>query len=184
MRSKFFLLLSSRCEVFCEKGLRPATLLKKGLWHRCFFVNFVKFLRTSFLIEHFWWLLLAISSRLYWVEHFCYSKLVIQRMFILRRNFVQFWVVQTFQNISTIPEKLYRVEIFCYCFFFGVNLFKHIICRLIAILSKHALPCFCVSPWQLLNFIRSGMLLWGGPSRNSALHRVVHRIGILLGLVN
>ena len=26
-------------------GLRPATLLKKTLWHRCFPVNFVKFLR-------------------------------------------------------------------------------------------------------------------------------------------
>ena len=28
---------------------RPATLLKKRLWHRCFLVNFVKFLRASFL---------------------------------------------------------------------------------------------------------------------------------------
>ena len=27
-------------------GLRPATISKKGLWHRCFPVNFVKFLRT------------------------------------------------------------------------------------------------------------------------------------------
>ena len=27
-------------------GLRPATLFKKRLWHRCFPVNFVKFLRT------------------------------------------------------------------------------------------------------------------------------------------
>ena len=30
-------------------GLRPATLLKKRLWHRCFPVNFAKFLRTRFL---------------------------------------------------------------------------------------------------------------------------------------
>ena len=30
-------------------GLRPATLLKKRLWHRCFPVNFAKFLRTPFL---------------------------------------------------------------------------------------------------------------------------------------
>ena len=29
--------------------LRPATLLKRRLWHRCFFVNYVNFLRTSFL---------------------------------------------------------------------------------------------------------------------------------------
>ena len=30
------------------EGLRPATLLKKRLWRRCFPVNFVKFLRTPF----------------------------------------------------------------------------------------------------------------------------------------
>ena len=30
-------------------GLRPATLLKKRLWHRYFPVNFAKFLRTAFL---------------------------------------------------------------------------------------------------------------------------------------
>ena len=29
-------------------GLRPATLLKKRLWHRCFPVNFVKIQRASF----------------------------------------------------------------------------------------------------------------------------------------
>ena len=37
---------------------RPATLLKKRLWHRCFAVNFTKFLRTPFLTEHIRWLLL------------------------------------------------------------------------------------------------------------------------------
>ena len=30
-------------------GYRPATLLKKRIWQRCFPVNFVKFLRTPFL---------------------------------------------------------------------------------------------------------------------------------------
>ena len=30
-------------------GPRPATLLKKSLWHRCFPINFAKFLRTPFL---------------------------------------------------------------------------------------------------------------------------------------
>ena len=39
-------------------GLRSATLIKKGLWQRCFPVNFVKFSRTDFFIEHFRWLLL------------------------------------------------------------------------------------------------------------------------------
>ena len=37
-------------------GLRTATLLKKTLWHRCFLVNFSKFLRTPFLqnTSSFW----------------------------------------------------------------------------------------------------------------------------------
>ena len=32
--------------------LRPATLLKNKLWHRCFPVNFEEFLRTLFFTEH------------------------------------------------------------------------------------------------------------------------------------
>ena len=33
--------------------------IKKRLWHRCFPVNFTKFLRTLFLTEHLRWLLLV-----------------------------------------------------------------------------------------------------------------------------
>ena len=77
---------SSRLDVFCKKcvlrnfakftgkhlcqsvffnkvaGLRPASLLKKKLWHRCFPVNFTKSvsLRTPFLTQRFWWLLLIL----------------------------------------------------------------------------------------------------------------------------
>ena len=43
-------------------NLRPATLLKKRLWHRYFPVNFVKFLRTPLFTEHLWWLLLNKSK--------------------------------------------------------------------------------------------------------------------------
>ena len=39
-------------------GFRPATLLKKRLWHRCFPMNFPKFLRTPFLTEQLRWLFL------------------------------------------------------------------------------------------------------------------------------
>ena len=35
--------------LFNKVARRPATLLKKSLWHRCFPVNFAKFLRTPFL---------------------------------------------------------------------------------------------------------------------------------------
>ena len=70
---------SSHLELFCQKvvlknfakfirkhlcqrlffnivaSLRPATILKKRLWHRHFPVNFAKFLRTVFVKEHLWW---------------------------------------------------------------------------------------------------------------------------------
>ena len=68
---------SSRPKVFCKKGVhrnfskftgkhlcqslffnKVDSLLKKRLWHRCFPVNFAKFLRTPFLKEHLSWLLL------------------------------------------------------------------------------------------------------------------------------
>ena len=44
------------------EGMRPATLLKKRPWHRCFPVNFAKFLRTPFLTEHLQWLALNLRS--------------------------------------------------------------------------------------------------------------------------
>ena len=67
---------SSRTEVFCKKcalrnvakftgkhlcqSLFRTTLLRRRLWHRCFSVNFAKFLRTPFLTEHLRWMLLAV----------------------------------------------------------------------------------------------------------------------------
>ena len=78
---------TSRPEVFCKKGvlwnfvkflgkhqyqslffnkvaaLRLGTLLKKRLWHRCFPVNFAKFLRTPFLQNTYggcFWIILVV----------------------------------------------------------------------------------------------------------------------------
>ena len=51
------------CQRPQTSGIRPATLLKVRLWHMCFFVNFVKFLRTPFLTEHLWWLLLHVKLK-------------------------------------------------------------------------------------------------------------------------
>ena len=67
---------SSRREVFRKIGVlknfekftgkhlcqRPATLLKKRLWHRCFPVDCTKFLRTPFFIEHLWGLFLKLTK--------------------------------------------------------------------------------------------------------------------------
>ena len=46
--------------------LRPATLIKKRLWHECFIVKFVKceyckISKKTFFTEHLWWLLLAVQ---------------------------------------------------------------------------------------------------------------------------
>ena len=46
------------------RGLRAATLLKKKLWHKCFPMNFAKYLRTPFFTEHFRWLLLKYEKPL------------------------------------------------------------------------------------------------------------------------
>ena len=43
---------------------QPATLLKKRLWHRCFRVDFAKFIRTHFLTEHLQWLLLVVQIQI------------------------------------------------------------------------------------------------------------------------
>ena len=46
------------CQILFFNKVRPATLLKKRLWHRCFAVNFERFLKTPIFIEHLQWLLL------------------------------------------------------------------------------------------------------------------------------
>ena len=35
-------------------GLRPATLLKNSLWHRCFAVNFCEISKNILFTEHLW----------------------------------------------------------------------------------------------------------------------------------
>ena len=50
--------------------MKPATLLKKSLWYKCFTVNFAKFLRTPFLQNtsggfiYFWSKLFVINQTL------------------------------------------------------------------------------------------------------------------------
>ena len=52
-----------------DKNIRPATLLKKGLWHRCFPMNFAQFLRTPFLQNTSGRLLLSEICRIKFVKH-------------------------------------------------------------------------------------------------------------------
>ena len=71
-------------------GLRPATLLKKRLWHRCFPVNFVKFLRTPFFIEHLWWLPLQFLRNLVETQKLCRTALI------------NSWVIIKFNSVNEI----------------------------------------------------------------------------------
>ena len=70
-------------EVFCKKVFLEISqnsqentcarisFLTKRLWHRCFSVNFVEFLRTPFLTEHLRWLLLKRGNHIeYRMIHF------------------------------------------------------------------------------------------------------------------
>ena len=73
-------------EVFCKKRCSytaPATLLKKGLWHRCFPVNFAKFLRTTFSQNTSARLLLELAVKENCVEKTCGSHSFSRMLFVL-----------------------------------------------------------------------------------------------------
>ena len=77
-------------------GLRPATLLKKRLWHRCFPANFTKFLRTSFLTEHLRWLLLTLVIQGFLQGHIHSYFHIHFRVLSLSKAFVKFSLKSVF----------------------------------------------------------------------------------------
>ena len=75
--------------------LRPATLLKKRLWHRSFPVNFVKFLRKPFFIEHLWRLLLKLTDLM-----LCLNDVpLFVKKFVTKKN-KRFWFASSHCCIS------------------------------------------------------------------------------------
>ena len=56
--------------------IRPATSLKKGYWHRCFPVNFAKFLRTPLFTERLW----TTASGLWNVKARVYKVATLEKM--------------------------------------------------------------------------------------------------------
>ena len=48
----------ARVSFFNKVAGQACNFIKKRVWHSCFPVNFVKFLRTLFSIEYVWWLLM------------------------------------------------------------------------------------------------------------------------------
>ena len=122
---------SSRWELFCKKGvfknfakfkgnhlykifffnkvagLRPANLVKKRQWHRCFPVNFAKILRTPVFIVHLWLLLLAhlVAARLWLLSINSLSNLKTfkRRMQkLIKKNWFEFifFILNSIKNID------------------------------------------------------------------------------------
>ena len=125
---------SSHPEVFCKNGVLrnfakftvkyqcQSLLFNKvaglRLWHRCFPVNFVKFLRPSFFIEHLLWLPLQIYRREVIPEFykaypfkFCYDQGSFDGMVLLCINML--W--QYFSVTVNIFRNTHQVR--CYNFF-------------------------------------------------------------------
>ena len=79
-----------------KKGLRPATLLKKRLWPRCFPVNLAKYLRTPFLQNTSGRLILRFMAFSDWgflPQHFkniCYWKIDCGKHYRVSKYFVNF----------------------------------------------------------------------------------------------
>ena len=74
--------------------LRTAILLIKRLGHRCFPVSFAKFLRTAFLIEHLWQLLLSTIH----VFYFDFCKETLKRN-IFPLNFLDYSFVVFYNEV-------------------------------------------------------------------------------------
>ena len=84
------------------ESLRPATLLKKSLWHRRFPVNLAKFLRTPFSQSTSGRLLLNRCPDLVIKTRFLYKKFLIKgRVFVAR--YIR-------SHCETIPKILVKQE--------------------------------------------------------------------------
>ena len=94
------------------------TLLKKGLWHRRFLVNFAKFLRTSFYIEHFWCLLLygkysnSTKDSSLWILLFSLSLTTL--IGICKTQLVLFEIFPCKEKEENLKKKRVKLIIRCY----------------------------------------------------------------------
>ena len=105
------------------QGLRSATLLKKSLWHRCFPVNFVKFLRTLFSKEHLWKLLLFILVVFKYIKKWIVQKV----MGVLTQFRLNYMLQCRFRRCSKIENKFeFIVEVKIWCLRLVLSVFRSI----------------------------------------------------------
>ena len=99
-------------------GLRPATFLKKRLWHRCFPVDSVTFLRIPFYTEHLWWLLLIFVFIINWTIIRIHVHLLLmgtyQLFTVKRREKLKYlpYYIKHSQNSSATKTSLNGILVF------------------------------------------------------------------------
>ena len=117
--------------MFCKKyRLRPATVLKKGLWHRCFPVNFAKFLRAPFiqnisgrlhLITFHWFVPSTFRKRTPWKGHFfsklagCIAPNLLFHYCMFSCNVSQHWLIAVYnfsKKLDLVPLSWFWIRLY------------------------------------------------------------------------
>ena len=92
---KVFLEISQ--ENTCTRDSFLITLLEKSLWHKCFPVNFAKFLRTPIFTEHLRWLLLHFQ-----ISNFCQTSFFHELPFHKRAQISQKIIFKSMTSVEMI----------------------------------------------------------------------------------
>ena len=94
----------------------PSTLFKKRLWHKCFSISFLNFLRTSFFIEHLQWLFLNITYLILSGSLYSESHESSYGQIILFNITIETWIVSltnfTVNNIIMLTLKIFLFLLF------------------------------------------------------------------------
>ena len=110
---KDFAKLTGKClcqSLFFNKvaDLRSVTLLQKRLWHRCFPVDFAKFLRTPFFTEPLQWLFLKFISHQTKEIFYVNTKFMENQSWSKNKHFLLFLILMLKNLIFNVKLKLLR----------------------------------------------------------------------------
>ena len=76
-------------------GLRPATLVKKRLWHRCFPVNFANFIRTPSFMEYLRWFVAINQCSRFHCDMHLHGFQIISFVYIYNRQLTSITIYRT-----------------------------------------------------------------------------------------
>ena len=96
----------------CLWPIRRHHLLKKRPWHRCFPVNFAKFLRTPFFTENLRWLLLDILYDLRMIILVVQPVYIILLKMSLLKALVRYFLTNLYFSLNDSPSKTMKAVFF------------------------------------------------------------------------